>query len=44
MEKKNIAAAYNAPEIQVLDVIIEGVLCESSTPNSAFQDFFTEDI
>ena len=36
MEKKNMTGAYQAPEIQVLDVNIEGVLCGS--PTGAFDE------
>ena len=29
MEKKNMMGAYQTPEVEVLDVIAEGVLCAS---------------
>lgn len=36
MEKKNMMGAYQAPTTEVLDVMIEGVLCGS--PTGAFDE------
>lgn len=36
-------AAYQTPDVHVLDVMVEGVLC-SSLQDSAFKEFFEEEI
>ena len=38
MEKKNMTGAYQAPAIEVLDVMVEGVLCASGIIEGSPED------
>jgi len=42
MEKKKFEGAYESPELNVLDLNVEGVLCGS--PNGGHQDWNEKDL